>query len=170
MQNTNVAYLKAYLVTLLILFLWMLGPMMPWVLDEGGGVVWRFQYRYLCHQMPDRCFRMHGIPMAVCERCFGIYVGLFVGGLFYWPLKKWDHFLLLKARWLVGLAACLMFLDWLGPIISLWGNDWFTRSGTGFVLGIVCGYFAAKGMLQLILEIKRIKWHLLFSKPNQKKT
>jgi uncharacterized membrane protein len=27
----------------------------------------------ICHQRPDRCFRLHGRPMPVCARCTGLY-------------------------------------------------------------------------------------------------
>lgn len=29
----------------------------------------------VCHQRPDRCFRIGGVPMPVCARCTGLYSG-----------------------------------------------------------------------------------------------
>jgi uncharacterized membrane protein len=29
----------------------------------------------ICHQRPDRCFRIGGVPMPVCARCTGLYTG-----------------------------------------------------------------------------------------------
>ncbi len=168
MQDQRSNTIKAYFIALIILLLWMLGPMLPWVLDDGAGLLWRFQYRYLCHQIPDRCIRLHGIPMAVCERCFGIYAGLFAGGVLYWPLKKWDELLMAKARWLMGIGALVVFIHWAGPVVALWEGNVTGRVITGFVFGIICGYYATKGLSALILEVWRIKWRLLFQNPNRK--
>ncbi|KQC05376.1 MAG: hypothetical protein APR53_07860 [Methanoculleus sp. SDB] len=30
----------------------------------------------LCHQMPERSYALAGIPMPLCERCFGILLGM----------------------------------------------------------------------------------------------
>jgi len=32
-----------------------------------------------CHQLPDRSFHLLGVPLAVCARCTGIYLGIFIG-------------------------------------------------------------------------------------------
>jgi uncharacterized membrane protein len=35
--------------------------------------------RFICHQRPDRCFRIAGRPMPVCARCTGLYVAAAAG-------------------------------------------------------------------------------------------
>ncbi len=35
--------------------------------------------KYICHQIPDRCFKINGKPMVICSRCLGFYMGLFIG-------------------------------------------------------------------------------------------
>ena len=37
-------------------------------------------YVYSCHQQPDRCFWILGYPMALCCRCLGFYIGVFITG------------------------------------------------------------------------------------------
>ena len=37
-------------------------------------------YIYSCHQQPDRCFWILGYPVALCCRCLGFYVGVFITG------------------------------------------------------------------------------------------
>jgi len=36
-----------------------------------------------CHQLDWRSFHVHGIQLAVCARCTGIYLGLFLGAAFF---------------------------------------------------------------------------------------
>ena len=38
-------------------------------------------YIYSCHQEPDRCFWIFGYPVALCCRCLGFYIGVFITGL-----------------------------------------------------------------------------------------
>ena len=35
----------------------------------------------ICHQRPDRSFRLWGVQMPVCARCAGLYLGAMVGAL-----------------------------------------------------------------------------------------
>jgi hypothetical protein len=48
---------------------------------DGGGVVYGFAYsvyaigRVICHQIPARSFQLWTVPMPVCARCTGIYLG-----------------------------------------------------------------------------------------------
>ena len=44
------------------------------VLSLGAAGVYAAGAR-ICHQRPDRCFRIHDLPMPVCARCTGLYTG-----------------------------------------------------------------------------------------------
>lgn len=37
-------------------------------------------YVYSCHQEPNRCFWILGYPVALCCRCLGFYIGVFITG------------------------------------------------------------------------------------------
>ena len=69
---------------------WMLMlVMVPFLLARGTGaravtaasagtyLVWSI----VCHQRPDRSFRLWGVQMPVCARCAGLYLGAVVGAL-----------------------------------------------------------------------------------------
>jgi uncharacterized membrane protein len=45
-------------------------------------------YHPTCHQIPDRCLFIFGHQMAVCSRCFAIYVSFLAGGLLFYFLKN----------------------------------------------------------------------------------
>lgn len=36
-------------------------------------------FRAVCHQRPERAIWIAGAPMAICARCFGIYLGAIIG-------------------------------------------------------------------------------------------
>lgn len=38
----------------------------------------RWLYSHSCHQQPDRSIWLFGYPIALCARCFGFYIGVFV--------------------------------------------------------------------------------------------
>ena len=38
-------------------------------------------YVYSCHQQPDRSFWIFGYPVALCCRCLGFYIGVFVASI-----------------------------------------------------------------------------------------
>ena len=69
---------------------WMLMlVMVPFLLahETGGGAVTVASTGTLlvgsviCHQRPDRSFRLWGVQMPVCARCSGLYLGAVVGAL-----------------------------------------------------------------------------------------
>jgi len=51
--------------------------------QEGIASVIYAINRPFCHQRADRSFRLLGEKMACCERCFAIYVGILLFGVFF---------------------------------------------------------------------------------------
>lgn len=50
-----------------------------WAVSAGASMNWRLPFRILCHGMPERSLDLFGVPMPICARCAGIYLGLLVG-------------------------------------------------------------------------------------------
>lgn len=48
-----------------------LAPVFTLALYGGGAVI--------CHQKPERSFTRAGVPLPVCARCFGLYLGGLLG-------------------------------------------------------------------------------------------
>jgi uncharacterized membrane protein len=42
----------------------------------------------ICHQRPDRSFRIAGLQMPVCARCSGLYLSAAVGTLLAWGTRR----------------------------------------------------------------------------------
>jgi uncharacterized membrane protein len=98
-------------------------PVLGFALQRGFSLV--------CHQQPDRSFFLLGGSVAVCLRCFGIYLGAAVGLLFHVPRRAAMRFLFL--------TVALNAVDWFTEIAGLHGNWMLMR----FVFGIVLGTAAA---------------------------
>lgn len=83
----------------------------------------------VCHQAPGRSLWINGAPMAVCERCFGLYSGLWLGVLVGFGLR-------IPIGWLriLGIgAASLLLMD------VIWGELPVLRVGTGLLVGWIGG-------------------------------
>jgi uncharacterized membrane protein len=56
-----------------------------WAIAHGASMRWRLLFRLMCHGRVERCLQLFGVPMPVCARCTGIYLGL-LAGLFAYRL------------------------------------------------------------------------------------
>jgi uncharacterized membrane protein len=105
-----------------------------------------FPFSFFCHQNPARSFFIMQYPIAVCHRCFGIYLGLFFGSLLSIPynLVSWR-----TRRFMILAAALPLLLDALLPFIGLWTSTWWSRSCTGLLLGFLISPLLVQGVSEL---------------------
>jgi uncharacterized membrane protein len=90
----------------------------------------------VCHQDPGRSFHLAGHALAVCHRCSGIYLGLFLGSLF--PFSGHIELLSGARRRILVLAACSpLILDFALPYLGIWENTPWSRLSTGLIFGSV---------------------------------
>jgi hypothetical protein len=73
-----------------------------------------------CHQVPERCFSLHGVPLALCARCCGLYTGALAAAVvpvrlpsaFLWAAAAANAFEFVSgsggrdARFLLAAALC----------------------------------------------------------------
>ena len=109
-------------------------------------------FSFICHQMPERSFMLMRHPLAVCHRCSGIYLGLFLGTmmssiLLCIPQRLW--------RACVLSAASFLALDALLPFTGIWNGFWLCRFITGLVFGVAAAPFAVIGLGEIL---KIISW------------
>jgi uncharacterized membrane protein len=64
----------------------------------------------ICHQRPERCFRIHGRPMPVCARCSGLYAGAAFAAPFalVWAARLSTR----RARLAAAVAALPTLVTW----------------------------------------------------------
>lgn len=97
-----------------------------------------------CHQLPERSLHLGGVPLAVCDRCLGIYSGLALGVLVVPVHLPWADRLHRVAGPVLALALVPLGLDWLGPVVDLWGNSPLSRILTGGLVGGVAGMLVGR--------------------------
>lgn len=102
----------------------------------------------VCHQIPARSPVLGDVQIAICDRCVGIYLGLILGVLTVgWAHRLWqmmgrhDHYVLLGSLLPAG-------IDWIGPVLGLWGNGPVSRALTGLIFGVVTASFIANRLLR----------------------
>lgn len=67
-----------------------------------------------------------------------------------------------SARLVVGIGLFPLVLDWLLGVWGVWSNGWESRFLTGIMAGLSTGYYVTLGLTELLHEIGKIRWSLLF--------
>jgi uncharacterized membrane protein len=100
---------------------------------------WRLLFRMLCHGIPERCLELFGVPMPLCARCTGIYVGLFAGVALALALPWMEERLVRLAMFA---AAVPMTVDGLTQLSGLRESTNPLRLATGFAAAVAFGLWA----------------------------
>ncbi len=102
----------------------------------------------ICHQISARAFYLHGHPLAVCARCFGIYAGFALSVLCY-PLVRSLRRTDAPARAWLFAAALPAAIDFSLTFFGLWENTHTSRLLTGAILGVGAVFFVMPGLIDL---------------------
>lgn len=101
-----------------------------------------------CHQQPERCHWIGGEPVAICVRCFWLYLGMAVGHLRFLisvrvPARR-GKFLFI--------ALALAGIDWAGGWLGL-TSDWvIAHALTGLGVGVAIANFTLPGLVECFLR------------------
>jgi uncharacterized membrane protein len=109
-------------------------------------------FAWTCHQIPERSFSLEGHSLAVCHRCFGIYLGLFLGSLVE---NRFVRLSLSIRRFCVLSASAPILLDALLPYTGIWSGTSVSRFGTGLLFGSIISYLLVCGVSELLREAPR---------------
>ena len=107
-------------------------------------------FALVCHQMESRSFHVAGFQLAVCARCFGLYVGALAGAAAYplaRPLMSRD---MPGRAWLLA-AAAPTALDFALGLFGVWENTHASRFLTASLLGVVLAFYFVPGAVDLAL-------------------
>jgi len=104
-------------------------------------------FSFICHQMPERSFAILQNPLAVCHRCSGIYLGLFLGSLLSPLFFRMHHN---ARRACIVSSAAFMALDAIIPFTGLWNGFWLCRFLTGLAFGAAAAPFVVMGLNEIL--------------------
>jgi uncharacterized membrane protein len=118
----------------------------------GTASILYVTFAHFCHQIPDRSFFLLGHPLAVCHRCFGLYLGFFFGSLIHIPFLYRS---LLSRRLCVASACLPVLLDVILTRCGLWQSTGISRFFMGLFLGYLLSPLLAQGMAELLRAAPR---------------
>lgn len=126
----------------------LLAMLPPFLHGEWQGVVRRC-FASVCHQMPGRSPHIAGVPIAICDRCSGIYLGLVVGvAVTGWRRRGLWAVLGQHGRYLLLGSLVPLGIDWAGPVLGLWASGPISRALTGFLFGSVAASYVTARLLR----------------------
>jgi uncharacterized membrane protein len=144
----------AYGLMLAGIVLWMGAILLaPYLRSRGSGLApWLYAcFAPLCHQIPDRSFRLFGQPLAVCARCFGIYAGFLAGAAAYPRIRGFSRPPLPDTRLFLALSAPIA-IDAAANILRIWTLGNFPRFLTGMAWGTILPFYLMAGLGDLVLS------------------
>lgn len=114
---------------------------------EGGALV-RAAFAPFCHQIVSRSPHVHGVPFALCHRCFGVVAGL-ASGVAAGPLVPYVLRRLAAVHPLAVLVVAVVptSADWLLGVTGVWANTGASRLATGALFGVAAGLVLAVSIL-----------------------
>ncbi|WP_022835781.1 DUF2085 domain-containing protein [Salisaeta longa] len=113
----------------------------PFVAPEVQAVLMRV-FLPLCHQLPARSIHWHGVQLAVCDRCTGLYTGIFVGACIApWIRTGWQRLGARRASWVLLGSGALLGIHWLLPVVGVWPGTMLGRYATGVIFGSVASSY-----------------------------
>jgi uncharacterized membrane protein len=91
-------------------------------------------FAFLCHRIPERVLTVAGVPMPLCSRCLGLWMGMSVSAALAWPALP------LKAlRVVLPSAALFMLIEVVTQDLGLHPVFHPTRLLSGLLLSVPMG-------------------------------
>lgn len=107
-----------------------------WAIASGASLRWRALFRPLCHGLVERSLPLWSVPMPICARCTGIYVGMLIGLLAFLVLPRVQE----KTMRIVSMVAVTpLALDGFTQLFGLRESTNPLRIATGLVAGLCFG-------------------------------
>ena len=153
-----------YNILLVATFLWCALLFLPPVaasIEASSSSISSTCYKFfslICHQYDSRSLHVFGWKLAVCARCFGVYLGFLIGVLvvpFFYP-RNFSKIIL----WLT-VAVLPMMLDVLLDVVQIHVSNLITRMTTGAFFGIVAAAVLTpifeEGCSELITQLQQYR-------------
>jgi len=107
-------------------------------------------YSTICHQYEARSLFLFGFKLAVCARCFGIYIGFFIGCVLC-PLILKRRYLEDVSWWII--IGFPMLIDVVLDFVRIYESTLTTRLITGLWFGAGAAIILTPIIIEAISEI-----------------
>lgn len=125
-------FLIPYLFLFTILTLSIIAPLLEYLRLEVSRNLYGMLH-LICNQLPTRCLFIYTSPMAICSRCFFLYLAMFITGLVIKYGNKHVH-------WKIGLILMIpCIIDGSSQYLGFRLSNNGLRSITGGLAGIGLG-------------------------------
>ena len=147
--------IRVWMMTASVVLVWVGAIVVaPLLVPSGASTSIYSFFSYICHQIPDRSLHIAGHQMAVCSRCFGVYLGLLIGIVVYPLWRGVDENEPISRVWLFA-SLIPITVDWSLTIFGIWENTHLTRFVTGFILGFACATFIVPAVVDIRRNLSR---------------
>ena len=152
---------STYAGVLIVVLVWIAGIVSaPLLRAEGGDStllsLLARAYGSVCHQLDDRSFHLAGHPLAVCSRCFGIYVGYLAGLIVYPFTRSLSQTEFPHRSWLI-VALVPVAIDFAGGFLGIFDNTLASRALTGLIAGAAGAFYTLPGLVSLAASLFKVQ-------------
>jgi uncharacterized membrane protein len=128
-----------------------------WAVSAGASMRWRLLFRLMCHGRAERCLELFGVPMPICARCTGIYIGVLAGLAAFFAVKQAMAVSEKACRSIAMVALVPLAIDGLSQLTGLRESTNGLRMATGLIAGLAFGLW--------ILSVAEDRPHTAFTNP-----
>ncbi len=122
-----------------------LSALCSFAIASGASMRWRSLFGFICHGRVERSLELFGVPMPICARCTGIYLGLMAGLAAFWLVR----FVSAKAMRNVSIVAVMpLAIDGLTQLTGLRESTNPLRVATGLIAGLAFGLWILSAVEQ----------------------
>jgi len=154
--------IRVWIITAAVVLVWLGAIVAAPILSSSSlrGISWPIYtfFSYICHQISDRSIHIAGHQLAVCSRCFGVYVGLAAGILVYPLWRSIDEIEPIPRFWLF-LSLIPISVDWSLTIFGMWENTHLSRFITGMLLGATCAIYIVPALVEIVRNLSAKRRH-----------
>lgn len=123
----------------------------PGAFSEFGKLLYSF-FHPVCHQVKERSFFIHDMPLGVCSRCTAIYFAFFIGTLIY-PAVQSINKAKMPPRWILFLSCIPLVVDGFPYRFGMYETTPATRVITGSIAGFALAFFIVPAAIRGVSEI-----------------
>lgn len=148
---------RVHFLTLVSICLWLISILLaPWLKSRVpllGGLIY-MAFAPTCHQVSERCFHLFGGPLAVCARCFGIYIGFLAGTLIFPFINARRERPLPSPRVFLALTIPI-FLDTAANFFHVWNTLSLYRFALGILWGVMLPFYFIIGVSEFFIYYQK---------------